>query len=1013
MIGKTYSKQGAPAAQETVNIRLISNQSEHSGLVGTKFILKYETFSKEYTWNGSEVAVQIPAYVTYSVEFGDAEGYNTPEPIIYEAVDDNARTIEAIYTCELLTVNVGADEGTPEGYEVSIYKGDKIDLPSGYTFLEYIESSGTQYIDTGFVPNQDTRVILDFSATKISSKNDMLGSRNTTTSNAYTFSIGSNGFWRFGYNTSSPETSVTADKNRHIADIDKNVLKLDDNVIHTLTKSSFNGYASIYIGAIHASGTASYKGYAKFYSCQIYDNGILIRDYVPAKNSSGVAGLYDMANGVFYKSAGSAEFIAGAEIANPFTWLDYIESSGTQYIDTGFKPNQNTRVVFSGHNLSSSSGWTFGAWNSSSSNQYAFSCLNTYSFRYGSTNASLTTVPVGALEVDFNKNSYSMNGTTGTMSSQSFACSYNMFLFAINAAGSVSSGKFTGRMYTCKIYDNGTLVRNYIPAYRYDGSYGLYDKVNTKFYASASGTNFIAGDEVNLAGETIAVQTTATGSYKIPYGTEYLISANDISGFETPAIITRNASEASFVANIEYKKIGVRDLSLFDVYGNPINRSTANCYVVREPGQYKFPLVFGNAFKNGKTNTAAYTNNGGSYSHDFLTGTSDTITTPWINQNSSIWKVTSAYISNADIETDGVIEVTYNKSKDADYVYFNVNSIPANGGNVIISARADTFVIWHWHIWLWPHDLSPVEITNSTGVKYNIMPVNLASKYDSDGVHIKNWFYQWGRMTPLLCPASYNSFSNHSPGTITTASKVNTIIGGIQEPTTFYYNEDSPCNWFGNKNYRNLWDAACVTWGTSDNDTVKTVYDPCPVGWKVPNGNTFTGLSVISESNGIVKFSRYSGDTVGVGFPMSGPRSNSDGLLYYVGSSGYVWLSSVRSQYGAYYLYFDDSSSVDPQNIGCCAYGFSVRPVQDDNIQLNVIMISFYIPGYNLQAESGMTWFEWIHSEYNIANLSAIGAGITNDEGNTYFYNVSTGNFIKSTENIIGGAQYYHKSPTA
>ena len=38
-------------------------------------------------------------------------------------------------------------------------------LPSGYTQYEYIESSGTQYIDTGFKPNQNTRTVIDFQAT--------------------------------------------------------------------------------------------------------------------------------------------------------------------------------------------------------------------------------------------------------------------------------------------------------------------------------------------------------------------------------------------------------------------------------------------------------------------------------------------------------------------------------------------------------------------------------------------------------------------------------------------------------------------------------------------------------------------------------------------------------------------------------------------------------------------------------------------------------------------------------
>jgi hypothetical protein len=282
----------------------------------------------------------------------------------------------------------------------------------------------------------------------------------------------------------------------------------------------------------------------------------------------------------------------------------------------------------------------------------------------------------------------------------------------------------------------------------------------------------------------------------------------------------------------------VIDLSLQDIYGNPIARSTANCYVVKEAGWYKFPLVYGNAIKNGKVNTAAFTNNGGANSSNFMDGSSMYIRSPYITN------LLDLKIENTDI--DGVIEnLELSGEGDFRYVNFKINSIPSDGGNIIIGYGA-SYTLWSWHIWIWPHDLSPVEITNATGVKYNIMPVNLASKYDANGVHIKNWFYQWGRPTPMLLPSAWNSATDHTPGSITKASKLSDLYMALQNPTTFYYNSDSyPYNWFGFKLYYNLWDAACIGEGASDNDTVKTVYDPCPVGWKVPNGNVFTGLTYI------------------------------------------------------------------------------------------------------------------------------------------------------------------------
>lgn len=377
----------------------------------------------------------------------------------------------------------------------------------------------------------------------------------------------------------------------------------------------------------------------------------------------------------------------------------------------------------------------------------------------------------------------------------------------------------------------------------------------------------------------------------------------------------------------------VIDLSLQDIYGNPINRSTANCYVVRKAGKYRFPIVYGNAIKNGRVNTAAFTNNGATYSHDFVDANGNLITQPYIQ--SDIWNYYSRSIYYLMDEENLVVNASVVDGDDCFYVEFEVPQIPQTGGNAILAVHEDADFLWSWHIWVWPHDLSPVEITNETGVKYNILPVNLASKYDDDGVHIKNWFYQWGRKDPMLLPSSWNSTTNHESyysakafafSAEDTAGSISQAIGN---PTKFYCYPEDGYNWFGTKSYYNLWDSACTGTGNSDNDTVKTVYDPCPVGWKVPNGNTFTGLSIISSANGIVKMARYSGDTVGVGFPLSGCRYYSGGSLYNVGLNGYVWLSSATSQFYAYSLTFY-SSYVNPQGIYYRAYGHSVRPVEDD-----------------------------------------------------------------------------------
>ena len=449
----------------------------------------------------------------------------------------------------------------------------------------------------------------------------------------------------------------------------------------------------------------------------------------------------------------------------------------------------------------------------------------------------------------------------------------------------------------------------------------------------------------------------------------------------------------------------VIDLSLQDIYGNPINRSTANCYVIKKPGRYKLPLVYGNAIKNGKVNTAAFTNNGGSYSHDFVDGAGKVITTPVIDYPSF------SQIYNADIL--GVVEIElgeysgsvfFDENEGFWYAIVHVYEVPQTGANVLITARdnMDDYNVWTWHLWLWPHDLSPVEITNETGVKYNIMPVNLASKYDSDGTHIKNWFYQFGRPMPLLCSSAWNSTTDHTPGSITKASKASSLAKGLNNPSTFYYNSKSPYNWFGTKSYYNLWDAACTDVGSSDNDTVKTVYDPCPVGWKVPNGRVFSGLEYISKANNIVKFTRYIGDTIGVGFPFCGSRLGLTGDIVqestYLAVTSFVYATRLNAV-EKWYVY--DAGIVNGNNQEPST-GFSVRPVQDDNIQMDVIMISFKIGTTTYQAESGMTWFEWVNSSYNTKKYKNDGSLIVRTTSSMIY----TIRGVRAEQLIVGGTTY-------
>lgn len=202
-------------------------------------------------------------------------------------------------------------------------------LPAGYTELEYIESTGTQYIDTGFKPNNNTRVVLDFQMTGENSlaANDLFGARTSASSKAFAIQWNtSNDYFQHFYNNGYDNLDFGDFNIRQIAELNKNVMSLN-GVTHTRTAATFQCDHSMYICAVNNAGTATFFSNMRVYSCQIYDNGTLVRDFVPCTNASGTVGLYDMVNGIFYANAGTGAFTAGAEVELPpveilddYTW---------------------------------------------------------------------------------------------------------------------------------------------------------------------------------------------------------------------------------------------------------------------------------------------------------------------------------------------------------------------------------------------------------------------------------------------------------------------------------------------------------------------------------------------------------------------------------------------------------------------------------------------------------------------------------------------------------------------
>jgi hypothetical protein len=417
-------------------------------------------------------------------------------------------------------------------------------LPDGYTQLEYIQSNGgAHYIDTGFKPNQNTGIIAKFQLLSSTGNQTPIFSRTSRNVASFGVFLDSNSKWTADYGTLRYTNSSISAQTLISLNFNKNVVKFNNNS-YTFDAQTFQGSSNLTIFGMNTGGTVANNARMNFYSCEIYDNGTLIRSFIPCKNSSGTIGLYDIVNSKFYTNVGSGgtftagpevekstgitinylgnnkvvdiddvqlqelskdtewifQFVPGPKLPSGYTELEYIQSSGTQYIDTGFKPNQDTRVVTKFDMIQTDTTWRklwgsasgtydldFALWNDGTTK------LQSY---YGTKTNNTVPITSMSLNVDANKNIWKYSGETITFDKNNFTCAYSMYVFNVNKDDHPEYLPGMMKLYLFKIYDNDVLVRDFIPCKNPSGTVGLYDSVNNQFYQNAGSGIFIAGPEI-------------------------------------------------------------------------------------------------------------------------------------------------------------------------------------------------------------------------------------------------------------------------------------------------------------------------------------------------------------------------------------------------------------------------------------------------------------------------------------------------------------------------------------
>lgn len=189
-----------------------------------------------------------------------------------------------------------------------------------YIALQYIESSGTQYVDAEFAPNQDTRIVADVQILKAQTSEGHICSSNDGT-NYFTlyFNSTQSGWYgsRYANNAAQTLPSSVNSRERITIDKDKNVTTIDDqSVTATIPSDDFQINQNLTIFCRNNNGSKNSYIKMRLYGLRIYDDDNLVRSFIPAQdNATKAIGLYDTVQLKFYGNSGSgAAFTAGPAV---------------------------------------------------------------------------------------------------------------------------------------------------------------------------------------------------------------------------------------------------------------------------------------------------------------------------------------------------------------------------------------------------------------------------------------------------------------------------------------------------------------------------------------------------------------------------------------------------------------------------------------------------------------------------------------------------------------------------
>lgn len=228
--------------------------------------------------------------------------YSLPEPEEEEITDTEL-------LADLNDVLKSYNEQTNISVEADLPLIIKATTSSIYKKLEYIKGTGSQYINIGYIPKTNTKIVLDFESTDTGTGKWLIGSRTAYQS---TDSLGIHWGNSNTYSIVSPASRdiVTNASGRHLLELTNTTFKVDGITKLTYSNTLANGTYPMYIFTINSGGAIDGRiGIGNLYSCKIYEDNTLVKDLIPVmRTTDNIIGLYDNITETFYENIGTGSF---------------------------------------------------------------------------------------------------------------------------------------------------------------------------------------------------------------------------------------------------------------------------------------------------------------------------------------------------------------------------------------------------------------------------------------------------------------------------------------------------------------------------------------------------------------------------------------------------------------------------------------------------------------------------------------------------------------------------------